>query len=47
MSFHIDPKELERLHAHARDGYPHEVVGILAGNRDTNTVVRVHPLVNE
>ena len=25
--------ELARLHAHASDGYPHEVVGILAGSR--------------
>jgi len=47
MTLHIHADELERLHAHARDGYPHEVVGILAGNRDTGTVVRVHPLINE
>jgi proteasome lid subunit RPN8/RPN11 len=39
--------ELARLHEHAADGYPHEVVGILAGDRATGEVTRVHPLVNE
>lgn len=43
----IDPHELERLHAHAREGYPHEVVGILAGVRGDRRVSRVHPLINE
>lgn len=37
--------ELERLHAHAQEGYPHEVVGILAG--DEGRVTRVVPLINE
>jgi proteasome lid subunit RPN8/RPN11 len=37
--------ELTRLHAHATEGYPFEVVGILAG-RD-GRVERVCPLVNE
>lgn len=41
----IDQGELAKLHAHAEAGYPHEVVGILAG-RD-GTVTRVHPLINE
>lgn len=47
MSISLDPNELARLHSHARAGYPHEVVGILAGNRRTNAVTRVHPLENE
>ena len=47
MSLTIHPDELERLHAHAREGYPHEVVGILAGDRSSDTVTRVHPLHNE
>lgn len=47
MNLAIRADELERLHAHAREGYPHEVVGILAGRRDGNAVDRVHPLINE
>lgn len=39
--------ELDRLHAHAVEGYPHEVVGILAGDRGASRVARVLPLVNE
>lgn len=45
MKLSVDRTELERLHAHAREGYPHEVVGILAGS--DSRVTRVHPLVNE
>jgi proteasome lid subunit RPN8/RPN11 len=43
----IDRQELAKLHAHATEGYPHEVVGILAGDRASQTVRRVQPLVNE
>lgn len=43
----IRRSELLRLEAHAREGYPHEVVGILAGDRETGEVTRVSPLVNE
>lgn len=39
--------ELGRLHAHACEGYPHEVVGILAGSRADTRVTRVVPLTNE
>jgi len=39
--------EMSKLHAHAEEGYPHEVVGILAGNRETGELVKVLPLVNE
>ena len=47
MNLLLDREQLTRLHAHAVEGYPHEVVGILAGNRATHRVQRVHPLVNE
>ena len=47
MSLQVDGAELERLFAHAREGYPHEVVGILAGERDGARVTRVHALINE
>ena len=47
MSVTLSRAELRRLHAHAVEGYPHEVVGILAGARDTGRVRRVLPLVNE
>lgn len=47
MALILDPRELRRLHDHAREGYPHEVVGILAGDRAAHVVSRVVPLVNE
>ena len=47
MTLKLPSAELHRLHAHARDGYPHEVVGILAGTRATGQVRRVLPLINE
>lgn len=47
MSLTLPTEELRRLHAHAVEGYPHEVVGILAGTRATGRVLRVLPLVNE
>ena len=39
--------ELSRLHEHAAAGYPHEVVGILAGSRSAARIRRVVPLYNE
>lgn len=45
MSLSFDPAELDAMHAHAREGYPHEVVGILAGA--DGRVTRVKALVNE
>lgn len=47
MTLRIARTELQKLHAHAVEGYPHEVVGILAGDRSTHTVTRVASLVNE
>ena len=47
MNLQIHREQLARLHAHAVEGYPHEVVGILAGNRATHRIQRVEPLVNE
>lgn len=44
----ILPADLrDRLHDHAARGYPHEVVGILAGDRASGEIRRVHPLRNE
>ena len=43
----VSADEMARLNEHASAGYPHEVVGILAGARATGEVTRVHPLVNE
>ena len=36
-----------QVERHAENGYPHEVVGILAGNAALNTVQVAHSLVNE
>ncbi len=43
----IDERALARIHAHAVEGYPHEVVGLLAGERSAGRVRRVVPLENE
>ncbi len=47
MDLTIRVAELARLHAHAREGYPYEVVGILAGSRADGRVTRVVPMINE
>lgn len=47
MALHIPSDQLARLHAHAEAGFPHEVVGILAGDRASNTVRHVEAMVNE
>jgi len=47
MTLLFPPAELDKLHAHATEGYPHEVVGILAGRRSEGQVTLVQPLVNE
>ena len=43
----FDPAEYQRMHAAAAEGYPFEVVGILAGDRTTGAVSQVVPLINE
>ena len=43
----IHRDQLDRVHAHAEEGYPHEVCGILAGSRVRHEVTEVVPLVNE
>ncbi len=47
MNLRIAQQELDKLKAHASEGYPHEVVGILAGQRSESVVTHVHPLINE
>ncbi|MFT4975416.1 MAG: proteasome lid subunit RPN8/RPN11 [Myxococcota bacterium] len=43
----VEPAALETLRAHAAEGYPHEVVGILAGDRGQGLVSRCEALKNE
>ncbi|MEE2751011.1 MAG: M67 family metallopeptidase [Myxococcota bacterium] len=47
MNLRISQEEFDKLQAHAEEGYPHEVVGILAGSRNQAEVSHVHPLINE
>ena len=47
MNIRITSSELDRIKSHAREGYPHEVVGILAGRRKDNYVSKARPLINE
>ena len=47
MTLQIDKTQLDRVYAHAEEGYPHEVCGILAGSRSQWSVQEVVPLVNE
>lgn len=47
MALTFPRAELARVHAHAEAGYPHEVVGILAGRRDDHVVTTVATLENE
>ena len=43
----FDRVERDRMIAHAERGFPHEVVGILAGRRSSGHVSRVEALENE
>lgn len=43
----LSPDVLGALHRHAEAGYPHEVVGILAGSRATGVVTAIAALENE
>lgn len=47
MTLVIPRAKLAQLHAHAEAGFPHEVVGILAGDRAAGRVTAVTSLVNE
>ncbi len=47
MGLRLAPAARAELIAHAEAGYPHEVVGILAGHRTSGQVHRVAALVNE
>ena len=47
MKINIQSEEYSKIVTHACEGYPHEVVGILAGNRSSNTVTEVKTLFNE
>lgn len=44
---YIQSSCMDEMKIHAQEGFPHEVVGILAGHRDTNEVHAVTLLVNE
>ena len=47
MKIRIKRSEYEKLLAHAREGYPHEIVGLLGGSREEGIVHHVERLVNE
>ena len=47
MKLEMTQKVFDFIVAHAQKGYPHEVVGILAGNRSSNHIYKVQPLHNE
>ena len=47
MRLVIAEEDLNILQVHAAEGYPHEVVGILAGIRNSGEVQRIAPLINE
>lgn len=42
----IEPGARRAIEAHAVDGYPHEIVGILAGDRGTGRITAAEPLQN-
>jgi len=43
----ITKDQRKKMVQHAEQGYPHEVVGILAGNRARHHVSQIQPLINE
>lgn len=47
MELRLPARALASLQAHAEEGYPHEVVGLLAGRRGDWTVVEAIALHNE
>ncbi len=46
QSVELLPQAAAAIQAHALGGYPHEVVGILAGHRGSGRVSQIHRLVN-
>ena len=44
MKLCITQEDIKHLIKHAQEGYPHEVVGILAGDKDTQKIRVVRPL---
>lgn len=47
MALILAPEANAAVRVHATEGYPHEVVGILAGDRASGRVAKVAALVNE
>ena len=47
LSIAIARSELEAICTHAEEGYPHEVVGVLAGSKRQNVISKAHALINE
>ena len=47
MELVLQQPEYNKIIAHAEQGYPHEVVGILGGDRQNNRVQAVKMLINE
>ncbi len=43
----FEPECMKTLVNHAQEGFPSEVVGILAGSKKLNCVSKVKPLINE
>ena len=43
----IAKDQQQKMIAHAEQGYPHEVVGTLAGDRAGHHVSQIQPLINE
>ncbi|MCO4747600.1 MAG: M67 family metallopeptidase [Proteobacteria bacterium] len=43
----MDASAVQAMNEHAEEGFPHEVVGILAGDAVSHRVVRVRALINE
>lgn len=46
-TLYLSPSAWERIHEHAKTGYPHEVVGVLAGRRDDGEIAQATPLQNQ
>ncbi|NOY24920.1 MAG: M67 family metallopeptidase [Oligoflexia bacterium] len=43
----LSPSAWARVHQHAKVGYPHEVVGVLAGRREDGQITHAAPLDNQ